>query len=233
MGTKDEGEALRPHRIVLLRHGETEGNVDRTLFERKPDHAHRLTGRGREEAREAGTRLRALFGGEDVAVYCSPYVRSRETLEELGLDGRIRLRREEPRLREQDFGNFQDREAMARCRGERDRFGHFYYRFPDGESGGDVYDRVSTFLETMHRDFERHDYPPNALIVTHGLTMRLFVMRWLHWTVDFFETLENPGNCEYRCLELTDQGYVLDRPFARWTERWPHEGPPGPRPRGD
>lgn len=55
------------------------------------------------------------------------------------------------------------------------------------------------------------------LIVTHGLTMRLFCMRWLHWTVAEFESLSNPGNAEARTLELGEDGrYHLDRPFEQW-----------------
>jgi len=34
------------------------------------------------------------------------------------------------------------------------------------------------------------------LIVTHGLTLRLFLMRWFHWTVEEFENLRNPRNCQ-------------------------------------
>jgi len=49
----------------------------------------------------------------------------------------------EPRLREQDFGNFQDSERMEKIYGERQKFGRFFYRFPDGEAGTDVYDRVA------------------------------------------------------------------------------------------
>ena len=48
---------------------------------------------------------------------------------------------EEVQLREQDFGNFQDTEGKKREKAERLRFGRFFYRFPNGESGADVYDR--------------------------------------------------------------------------------------------
>ena len=39
----------------------------------------------------------------------------------------------EPRLREQDFGNFQDPADMPKVMGDRQEFGRFYFRFPDGE----------------------------------------------------------------------------------------------------
>lgn len=40
-------------------------------------------------------------------------------------------------------GNFQDREKMRVEKTIRLRFGRFFYRFPDGESAADVYDRVT------------------------------------------------------------------------------------------
>lgn len=41
-----------------------------------------------------------------------------------------------------------------------------------------------------------------VVIVTHGLTARLFLMRWFHLTVDQFHSLYNMGNCERYNLEL-------------------------------
>ncbi|MEU0660523.1 histidine phosphatase family protein [Streptomyces lavendulocolor] len=207
----------RPRRIVLVRHGESEGNADDTVYEREPDHDLRLTDRGRRQAEETGERLRALFGDEPVSVYISPYRRTHETYQLFRLDpAQVRVR-EEPRLREQDWGNWQDRNDVRLQKAYRDAYGHFFYRFAQGESGADVYDRVGAFLESLHRSFEAPDHPPNVLLVTHGLTMRLFCMRWFHWTVAEFESLTNPRNGETRMLVLGEDGrYALDRPFDRW-----------------
>ncbi|MFG2141744.1 histidine phosphatase family protein [Streptomyces sp. NPDC048650] len=207
----------RPRRIVLIRHGESEGNVDDTVYEREPDHALHLTKAGQRQAEEAGGSLREMFGDERISAYVSPYRRTHQTFRELGLDpANIRVR-EEPRLREQDWGNWQDRDDVRRQKAYRDAYGHFFYRFAQGESGADVYDRVGAFLESLWRSFEDPHHPPNVLIVTHGLTMRLFCMRWFHWSVADFESLSNPGNAESRTLLLGPDGrYSLDRPFDRW-----------------
>lgn len=213
----------RPRRIVLVRHGESVGNADDSVYERQPDHALPLTAAGRAQAVQAGGRLRELFGRERVSVYVSPYRRTHQTLAHLGLDPQVVRIREEPRLREQDWGNWQDREDVRRQKAYRDAYGHFFYRFAQGESGADVYDRVGAFLESLYRSFESPDHPPNVLLVTHGLTMRLFCMRWFHWTVAEFESLSNPDNGEVRVLELGDDGhYRLDRPFERWREPEPY-----------
>ncbi|NEY36697.1 histidine phosphatase family protein [Streptomyces sp. PRKS01-65] len=213
----------RPRRIVLVRHGESTGNVDASVYEREPDHALALTERGRRQAEEAGRTLRGVFGRERISVYVSPYRRTHETLAAFGLDPALMRVREEPRLREQDWGNWQDREDVRRQRAYRDAYGHFFYRFAQGESGADVYDRVGGFLESLWRSFQAPDHPPNVLLVTHGLAMRLFCMRWFHWTVAEFECLVNPGNGETRMLVLGEDGkYSLDRPFARRREPEPY-----------
>lgn len=218
------GLSHRPMRIALMRHGESEANLDKTIYERVPDHAVPLTPHGHDQAAKAGKYLRELFENEPVRVYVSPYLRARQTLDSLGLDDLIEMPREEPRLREQDWANLQDTADIERQEQLRDSFGHFFYRFTHGESGADVYDRVSTFLETMHRDFESPDAPRNVLLVSHGLTMRLFCMRWFHWSVKFLETLRNPGNAETRVLlRQPDFRYKLDRPFEQWTHYEPTE----------
>ncbi|WP_404389176.1 histidine phosphatase family protein [Humibacillus xanthopallidus] len=215
--SREAGLANRPDRIILVRHGESEGNVDETVYERVPDHRLSLTERGVEQARQTGEVLRTLLDGDSVEAYVSPYLRTRQTFAALGLPVAERDVRVEPRLREQDWANFQDPADIAEQKAQRDRYGHFYYRFSHGESGSDVYDRVSTFLESMHRNFATPAAPRNVVIVTHGLTMRLFCMRWFHWSVDYFESLENPANAQPMVLRRqADFRYRLERPFVQW-----------------
>lgn len=207
----------RPRRIILVRHGESEGNLDDTIYERVPDHRIPLTPLGIEQARRTGEVIRGVLGGESVRAYASPYLRTRQTLDALGLPVTAPDVRVEPRLREQDWANFQDPVDIAAQKAERDRYGHFFYRFSTGESGSDVYDRVSTFLESMHRTFETAAAPRNVVIVTHGLTMRLFCMRWFHWSVEYFESLDNPVNAQpVVLLRQKDLRYKLEAPFTQW-----------------
>lgn len=205
---------MKPNRIILIRHGESEGNIDPQIYRHKPDHLLRLTDAGRAQALEAGKALRELLGNETVHAYVSPYARTRETFKTLANGGlAVRKMFEEPRLREQDWGHLRGPEDTLRIQDERYQYGTFYYRFPDGESGADVYDRVSTFLETLYRDFQRPDFERNALLVTHGLTIRLFVMRWFHESVETFETWKNPKNCEPFVMELRGEHYHLVTPL--------------------
>lgn len=46
----------------------------------------------------------------------------------------------------------------------------------------------------------------NLIILSHGLTSRVFLMKWFKWTVEQFELLNNFGNCEFRVLQLGQGG---------------------------
>ncbi|KAF3531686.1 hypothetical protein DY000_02043877 [Brassica cretica] len=52
---------LLPKRIILVRHGESEGNLDTSAYATTPDHKIQLTESGLLQAREAGARLRSLL----------------------------------------------------------------------------------------------------------------------------------------------------------------------------
>ncbi|CAB9531099.1 mutase-like protein [Seminavis robusta] len=195
----------RVNRIICVRHGESLGNVDDKTYGRIADWKIPLSDLGREEARDAGRRLAKLLGPDQrFVVYHSPYKRATETcyemLKALPADAVIGSIREEPRIVEQQFGNFQNYEEIQNFRDERVKFGRFFYRFPSGEAGMDVYSRVTSFISTINRDAsllrqEGYDMDKvNVLIVTHGLTLRLFLMRWFQISVEEFEDMYNPDN---------------------------------------
>ena len=202
-------KAMKPKRIILIRHGESAGNNDPRFYQESPDHKIALTPGGIEQAREAGKILKEkILCGETVRIYSSPYKRARQTRDGLldAIADNVEKKYEEPRLREQDWGNLRPFLETEKIKEERHNYSRFYYRFPDGESGADVYDRVSTFLETLYRDFDKEYYPPNTLIVSHGLTILLFLMRWFHWNVGRFEQTRKPKNCQILVMEMQHGG---------------------------
>lgn len=210
-----------PRQIIMVRHGQSLANVDPSVYNRVPDYRIPLTEEGALQAKAAGEDIKRRLDGQKVRVYVSPYLRAYQTLELLDLGDQAVQVMEEPRLREQDWANFQNPAEIADQKELRNAYGHFFYRFREGESGSDVYDRVSSFMETLFRHWSNPNYPENALFVTHGLTMRLFCMRWFHWSVEYFESLNNPGNAEVRALIDDDGRYRLDIPFKQWTTAHP------------
>lgn len=208
---------MKPKRIFLIRHGESLANIDRSVYSKFPGFKIPLTDNGKRQAIQVGGILSEKLISPNIFFYLSPYIRTKETfngiLSKLN-DVNFKVR-EEPRIREQDFGNPRDQHVDFSLDPDYEKCGSFFYRFPNGESGADVYDRVSTFFYTLHRNFLKKDYPENVVIVSHGMFMRLFLMRWYHWTVEEFEQLENPPNCYICTMILKGEKYEIEKEFPK------------------
>jgi broad specificity phosphatase PhoE len=200
--------------IKLVRHGQSKANTGEVVPADVGDHTIELTPRGHEQAINAGRILGRDFVSGALA-YCSPFNRARQTLAGLlqgaGVTADEARVYEDPRLREVEHG-YTDVNAQAAL---RQTHGWFYYRFRGGESPADCYDRTSGFLESMMRQAERKN-AEKVLVVTHGLTIRCFVMRFLHLRVEQFDAMANPGNCDIVTLGLRE---TLENPLftnGRW-----------------
>ncbi|KAK3943484.1 broad-range acid phosphatase DET1 [Diplogelasinospora grovesii] len=224
----------KPRLIILIRHAQSEGNKNRDIHQTIPDHRVKLTEDGWQQAYEAGRKLRKMLRADDTLhFFTSPYRRTRETTEgilaTLTSDepepspfkrNHIKVY-EEPRLREQDFGNFQPCSAeMERMWQERADYGHFFYRIPNGESAADAYDRVSGFNESLWRQFGEDDFASVCVLVTHGLMSRVFLMKWYHFSVEYFEDLRNVNHCEFLIMRksLESGKYKLETKLRTWSE---------------
>lgn len=202
--------------MKLVRHGESEANVGKVLAHEVGDPFIPLSALGQQQARTVGQAIGAEFI-DGALVYSSPYRRARDTLAEIfsgcGLPPLARSHGlyEDPRLREVEHG-YEPSEPQEEL---RRRHGWFYYRYRGGESPADCYDRTSSFLESMMRQVERKS-AERVLIVTHGLTIRCFVMRFLHLSVEEFNVLANPKNCDV--ITIADASTLTDPQFTsgRW-----------------
>lgn len=218
---------MKPNKIFIVRHGESQGNVDKNIYKDLPDYALQLTPKGVEQAIAVGKdiveKIHPMASSAPVPpvqFYVSPFWRTRQTYLNIAKSFPVSSIRyyEDFRLREQEWGqDMVSREGYSHEKeNDRDAYGHSYYRFRDGESCADVYDRVSDFMGTMFRDFKKPNFPSNVVIVTHGMTMRLFLARFFHASVEEFETWSNPKNCGYFLLEKQENDkYVFNGSLRR------------------
>lgn len=166
--------------------------------------------------------MKEIIGNERVKFYVSPFWRTRQTYLEIQKwfePNQLEPTYEDPRLREQEWGHKRGKAVNMDHERERNAYGHFYWRFPDGESCADVFDRIGDFLNTMFRDFQREIFPENVIIVSHGMTLRLFLMRFFHYTVEEFESIRNPKNCQWYLMEKSGEKYKLMQELERYEKR--------------
>lgn len=209
--------------IFLIRHGESIGNVGENYEKRIPDHLISLTERGKEQARENGEWLLNYCKENNVdlskaRIWRSPYLRTRQTSEEFNKFLNIKDIREDITLVEQQFGLFDslpDEEwerkypdEYAEYERQGANYGKFYARLPLGESPFDVAIRVHQFMGTIHRDFQKHGVD-TLFIFTHGTTLRTFLLRWFHYSPEWYHEEKNPKNCWIREIrDDLDMGYI-------------------------
>ncbi len=89
-----------------------------------------------------------------------------------------------------------------------DNSGKFYARLPMGESPFDVAVRIHQFIDTIYRDQQREGVD-TLLVFTHGTALRAFLMRWFHYSPEWYENENNPDNCWIREIKNgKDHGYL-------------------------
>ena len=192
--------------LTLVRHGESVGNVAAGVAERAGleiidletrDADTPLSALGAEQAQALGTWLgEHAEGAGPQVVWCSPYVRARQTAT-IALEAArspLALRVDE-RLRDRELGILDlltSTGVDARYPAEaarRRHLGKFYYRPPGGESWADLVLRVRSFLS----DLDRVEQGRRVLVVAHDAVIM---------------------SIRYVCKALTEEG-VLD--LARHT----------------
>src|ERR1700719_4331250 len=102
---------MKPQNIYLIRHGESEGNIDKNSYASIPDYMLTLTDTGKQQAINTGKELRKMIKpGTKIAFYISPFWRTRMTFENIALsfDKKDITWKEDPRIREQEWGHLRD-----------------------------------------------------------------------------------------------------------------------------
>ena len=210
-------------RIFLIRHGESVSNVGENYVNRVPDHLVSLTEKGKQQARENGEWLAKYCKENNVdlskaRIWRSPFLRTRQTCDEFNKSLGITDIREDITLTEQQFGLFDAvpyeewailyPNEYAEYERQLANYGKFYARLPLGESPFDVAIRVHQFMGTIYRDYEKHGID-TLFIFTHGTTLRTFLLRWFHYSPEWYHEEHNPKNCWIREINgKTDCGYI-------------------------
>jgi len=153
-----------PVDLVLVRHGESEGNLAQALskkgddslwteeFRNRHTSRYRLTEKGRQQAKTAGDYIRTYITPQFDRYYCSEYTRAMETASLLAFKHSEWFL--EFYLREQDLGvmagkSSQERKLEFKAELERRKRDWFYFQPPGGESIANCCLRVDRWLSDL------------------------------------------------------------------------------------
>jgi NAD+ kinase len=223
-----------PLDLVLVRHGESEGNVAYGLSRRGDDrhftpeflarHSSkwRLTENGQGQARAAGAWLREHVAPSFDRYFVAEYLRAMETAAHLGFaDAAWRC---DFYLRERDWGVFD----LMTYQERRERYGDdlkrreldaFFWTPPGGESMAALCLRIDRVLDTLHRTCS----DARVLIVGHGEVMWGFRVRLERMSQERYRELDSARdpklkihNCQVLHYTRRDPATGLVSPYLDW-----------------
>lgn len=159
-------------RLVLVRHGQSFGNVDKRLDTRPP--GAELTELGHEQARVFAQDWKQPVG----LVAHSVAIRARQTA--AGIGGHLALTpREFDDIHEVQVGQLENRNDTAAVEEfeaiyRRWHLGDLEASMPGGESGRQVLDRIVPVLTKLRiHHLDDHDWQDDIVVVSHGAAIRL------------------------------------------------------------
>ncbi len=171
-------------KIYFVRHGQTVWNVENKICGKSDSP---LTEKGHAQAVETGKKILEMGIKADM-ILCSPLSRARDTAQHISEVTGIPMR-EEPRLIEQNFGNY---EATARNGMEfQEAKKQFLNRYGDGESMFQLAQRIYNLLDDLKAD--GGDY----ILVAHNGIARVVNSYFYEMTNDEYAAF-GIRNCDIR-----------------------------------
>ncbi len=175
-------------KLIMVRHGESEGNAIRRFT---TSGEAKITDLGRRQALEAAVRIKLKF--QPILLIASTFARARETGLIIAAELGIPIEYEE-RFREQSLGDLAGKPYDSIANDPTfDPKRSWVWRAPNGESHEDVLKRVAPVLDAVAKK-----YPDDEIvIVSHGGVMRAV---WAHVTGKW-EDAHVPPNCGIFVIE--------------------------------
>lgn len=204
-----------PKKIYFVRHAESIGNklgLDDNSLENIPNHQFNLSEKGKKQAKELGEYLQESGILEDVKIFYSKFLRTKETMDialSVNKNTSNIYKIQDFRLDEWWKGIFHSmtkeeiRKYYPLEPKIRDREGWYQYRPPQGESGKDVELRIYNFLVDNKSNYAvfRDDLEKNWLIFGHGRICSFMEKILTNQPDDFNCKYAVPKNCELKLFE--------------------------------
>lgn len=222
--------------LYLIRHGESEYNVDKDVRLSKMDWDVKLTKKGVEQSIRVGkllTNIDILPPSIYTYAYVSPFKRTQQTYSNIKnqLNNSFISKIDEPLISEQRtplyYGNMLKKTYDDFLKTNKQNV--FWAKYLDYETGFEVYQRAEIFKNKL----ERHIYSLienatssrteiNILMITHGFFMRTMLMCVLNLNINKFHKLKNPEHCEIIKLsnnaDITDSSQIFHNFYTDWIQ---------------
>jgi broad specificity phosphatase PhoE len=201
--------------IYLIRHGEAEHNVDKTVMSHTHDSQHSLTELGHKQAQVTAEFFKNIVSPKTV-LYSSPYLRTMQTAKAIHslLPESVPFY-ENPLIREWELGNLYDfSDRPPEKKKEFKAAGQFYFRFQNGESLADVYLRATMFMHTIVDRVRKQQRYENIVIVTHAAFIHMLLTFLMNWPIEDLKNFKPVENASVIKINELDGDYQFEKIFV-------------------
>lgn len=185
--------------IFILRHGESEEDVDPNLNGEVSDEMISITKKGEEQITTvASILLGNVATSKGVRIIASPSNRAVQTANLLMgkfVDFNHSDFSIEPSIRNLYWGNATNRHNIKQIQQERYKAGVLYYQFPGGDHSPTFVNNIQKFTNKCLKEGSYNAHSESLIIVTHGFALRIIVKCLTKMSNAKFKWLANPPNC--------------------------------------
>lgn len=190
-------------KLIITRHAQSEGNINKSVYFKMPDSSIPITENGKKQA-ESVAKIISMYLEpmvfKNLILISSPYVRAKQTIDIIAKkisDCVSFSEKEEVLIREREWGNLREEYESFKTREERNHLFEFYRRPIGGESFADCYQRAFIFLEWLKT--QKNDA---AVIVSHGEFIKTLLMIIDNVKVEDFDKTPRIENCDLIIREI-------------------------------
>ena len=191
-------------KLILLRHGQSTGNVDKTVYTQTPDHDIPLTELGQTQANAAALSLKEFLDKTEVQIIYSPFLRARQTAAIISRELSPSNIQEDPLIHEMYVvHSFKEMETVEDYEvDERYNFSPYWYKKGTSESFASAYNRARLFYRDLVSGYHPINDGSAVVVVSHGIFLTMLEAVINRTPVNDIVNSRWLKNCEYRSLDI-------------------------------
>lgn len=202
---------MRVRRIIVVRHAESEEDINPNLNDEVSDYEISLTNKGVIQAKDMTQNvLSRLVSYNSIGLWTSPSNRAQQTVSIIKADIPQDVCRGiviEERIRNLNWGSV-TRKNIKEIEQERYDVGVLYYQFPDGDHSPTFVSNIYQFVKEVCFLKSGISSPEALIIVTHGFSLRIIAKSLLNMSDGEFKWLKNPPNCYIADFSISESGNI-------------------------
>jgi len=203
--------------VFLVRHAQSEEDVDPNIRNGACDHRISITSTGKSQVVEMVRVLRPkILTYGHVKIVTSSSNRAHQTMS-LFCSHFPEIEFEvvhKECIRNLNWGNV-DENTIKEVEQERYRVGVLHFQFPRGDNTPEFVREIEKYVAQLVKDGRTKVYPECVVIFTHGFALRVIAKAFLCMSDDEFRYLSNPPNCYVATVNITKSGITLEEALPK------------------